>query len=210
MNGPLYWEIPTPTSCKITDIKDRHYILPAGRLRSEYILTLARSALKYLANALEDYKAVPPIELFATIMAALEHAAIIVDQYGDKSKKVTPFSKTSWGAQMKHYVGNLEGVNFEKWEEVLEAYNSSDSEGHGLVDSSSNKDMGQQLWLPPLKQRLNLPTVMCLNGTPTGLQQDFHGTPIMDHAVKYCGQKGEVHQDFHRTSTGPPLDLGGV
>ncbi|KAH6896217.1 hypothetical protein BKA70DRAFT_1231707 [Coprinopsis sp. MPI-PUGE-AT-0042] len=48
------------------------------------------------------------------------------------------------------------------------------------------------------------------NGTPAGLRQDFHGTPIMEHAVKYCGQKGEVPQDFHRTPTGPPLDLGGV
>ncbi|KAH6917725.1 hypothetical protein BKA70DRAFT_1215911 [Coprinopsis sp. MPI-PUGE-AT-0042] len=48
------------------------------------------------------------------------------------------------------------------------------------------------------------------NGTPAGVRPDFHGTPIMEHAVEYCGQKGEVPQDFHRTPTGPPLDLGGV
>ncbi|KAH6911624.1 hypothetical protein BKA70DRAFT_1219743 [Coprinopsis sp. MPI-PUGE-AT-0042] len=30
------------------------------------------------------------------------------------------------------------------------------------------------------------------NGTPAGLRQDFHGTPIMEHAVKYCGQKATV------------------
>ncbi|KAH6908108.1 hypothetical protein BKA70DRAFT_1222909 [Coprinopsis sp. MPI-PUGE-AT-0042] len=145
MNGPLYWEMPTPATCKITDIEDERYIVPSGRLMSEYILTLASSALKYSSNALEEYKAEPPIGLFAIIMAALERAALIIDEYGDKKKNATAFSKTSWGAQVKHYVGNLEGIDRQKWAEVLAACVNLGGAGDGGEDSSDDEDMDRRV-----------------------------------------------------------------
>ncbi|KAH6916213.1 hypothetical protein BKA70DRAFT_1216442 [Coprinopsis sp. MPI-PUGE-AT-0042] len=61
---------------------------------------------------------------------------------------------------------------------------------------------GSPVWTPAeVQQDSNWTPTGLRNGTLTGLQQDFHGTPIMEHAVKFKKVK------YIRTFTGLPLDL---
>lgn len=79
------------------------------------------------------------------LIIQLERAVMIVDEYGDKSKTAAPFSKTSWGAQVKQYVSNLEGVDRQKWAEILGACGDLGSEGDHGADISDKEDMGHRV-----------------------------------------------------------------
>ncbi|TEB31954.1 hypothetical protein FA13DRAFT_1732235 [Coprinellus micaceus] len=88
--GPLFFERPTPVHCT-ADVGEPGFVMPGGRLRSQFIINLVRNALSCSTGSLYTCDTTP-VGLFALIMAALERAAKWLQPDGTMHQDAQPFS----------------------------------------------------------------------------------------------------------------------
>jgi len=132
--GPIFFEHPSPANCP-TDPNHPYFVAPGGRLKSTFVIKLARFAYKSSHGAVnvdsENGKEKKiPIGLFTLILTALERALKAVNPDGTP-KDVKPFAGDKWGSEFTLYKSSLGSITRESWEEILalcEGIGDGDSE----------------------------------------------------------------------------------
>ncbi|KAH6911315.1 hypothetical protein BKA70DRAFT_57124 [Coprinopsis sp. MPI-PUGE-AT-0042] len=143
LDGPLFFKEPTPASCKASR-DEPGYVPPSGRLRSPFVVDLVRDALSHSKNALYvpnvTSGASYPIGLFALVMISLERAASVLDADGAIPQKMKKFSEENYGAQLKTYVGAMNAITADQWDEILQEYDvaSEDTDQAGNASVADN------------------------------------------------------------------------
>ncbi|TFK24546.1 hypothetical protein FA15DRAFT_655858 [Coprinopsis marcescibilis] len=125
--GPLYWQNPTPAHMP-QDPQYSRFVWPTGRLKSPFIIALARKALVSVQGAIlyPGEEETLPVGLFGLILTSLERAAEILDTTGEfkvganGSTKVPKFSDENWGPKLEISIEDLQGISAGKWAEIME------------------------------------------------------------------------------------------
>ncbi|TEB31131.1 hypothetical protein FA13DRAFT_1774504 [Coprinellus micaceus] len=74
--GPLFFERPTPAHCT-ADVGEPGFVMPGGRLRSQFVVKLVRDSLSCSTGSLYTYDTMP-VGLFALTMAAMSSFSLQV------------------------------------------------------------------------------------------------------------------------------------